>query len=569
MRLLRHKFVNLLVALISLAVVLAACAAPASTSNQKTSSDSTSPAASKPNGDQILRINLQSEPATIDPNRASWAQERTIILQTFEGLLSFNPDLTLRADVAKELPTVANGGISADGLTYTFNLKPNVTWSDGKRVTAGDFEYSIKRMLSPEIAADYAGFYFAIKGAEAYNGSADKDDATKQQLKDAVAVKAVSDGTLQITLAHPSPTFLQVMALWPAYPVRQDIIEKYGDKWTDPPNYVGDGPYMLTEWEHQDHLTLKPNPNYWGQKPTLTEIDVKEITDINASLAAYKNDELDITAVPPGTEKATMADPTLGSEVVRNPELVTFGFRYNVAVPPFDNVKVRQAIATAIDRDAFIDKVRGGVGKPATSWIPPGMPDYDPTLGDQYKFDPAKARQLLAEAGYSDVTKLPPIKFQYSDTAGNKTIAQFLQGQMKENLGIDITLEPMESKAFAQAVNSKQFTWSWVGWGADYPDPDNWLPELFGTDASNNKQNYSNSQFDVIAEQAMTELDNTKRLQLWAQAQKIIVDDAVMAFMNYRERFVLVKPWVKGLTPTGMDGGSIGDMFFTNIYIQK
>ncbi len=555
----RTKLLSGLVALASVMIVLATgCGTPSGTTNPATG---TTP--------QVYRVNLQGEPATIDPNRASWAQERTIILQVFEGLLNFNTDLTLRPDVAKEIPTVANKGISADGLTYTFNLNPNAVWSDGKKVVAGDFEYSIKRMLSPQIASDYASFYFAIAGAEAYNASGDKDAAAQQQLKDAVGVKAVNDSTLKITLAQQSPTFLQVMALWPAYPVRQDIIEKYGDQWTEPPNYIGNGAYLLTEWVHQDHLTLTINPNYWGTKPFLTEIDIKEITDINASVAAYKNSELDMSGVSPGTEKATMADSVLGPEVKRNPELVTFGFRYNVAIPPFDNVKVRQAIATAIDRNAFIEQVRGGVGKPATSWIPPGMPGYDSNLGTQYAFSPTKAKQLLADAGYPDASKLPTIKFQYGDTAGNKVIAQFLQAQMKDNLGINITLEPMESKAFNLLVNNKQFTWAWYGWGADYPDPDNWLPQLFGTGAGNNKQNYSNPQFDSLSKQALAELDNTKRLQEWAQAQKIVVDDAAMAWMLYRERFVVVKPWVKGLTPTGMDGGVMGDMFWSKIYIQK
>ncbi len=490
-------------------------------------------------------------------------------MPVFEGLLGFNQDLTLKAVVAKEIPSLSNKGISADGKTYTFTLKSNVTWSDNQKVTAKDFEYSIKRMLSPDLAAEYAGFYFAIAGAEAYNSAADKDAATKDQLKAAVAVKAVNDTTLQITLAQPSPTFLQVMALWPSYPVREDIVTKFGDKWTEPPNYIGNGPYLLTEWVHQDHLTLKVNPNYWGTKPKLSEIQIKEMTDINASVAAYKNNELDMTQVAPGTEKSFMSDPTLSKEVLRYATLTTYGFRFNMTTPPFDNPKVRQALATAVDRDAWIDKVRGGVGKAATSWIPPGMPDYDATLGSQYKFDPVKAKQLLADAGYSDVSKLPKISFQYSDSAGNKTIAQFLQAQMKDNLGIDITLEPMESKAFSTAVNQKQYMWSYYGWGADYPDPDNWLPELFGTGAGNNKQNYSNKAFDDISKQAKVELDNTKRLQLWAQAHKIVVDDAPMVFLNYRERFFLVKPALKGMLTTGMDGTIPGDMFFPSMYLQK
>ncbi|MEW6034350.1 MAG: peptide ABC transporter substrate-binding protein [Chloroflexota bacterium] len=518
---------------------------------------------------QVLRANLAGEPATIDPNRASWAGERTPIMQVFEGLFGFNQDLSLRPIGAAEIPTVANGGISADGKVYTFKLNPKVTWSDGKKVTAKDYEYSIKRMLSPDLAAEYASFYFDIVGAEAYNGAADKDAATKAQLRDALGVKAVDDLTLRVTLAQARPTFLSIIALWPSYPVREDIITKYGDKWTEPPNYIGNGPFLLTEWVHQDHMTFKVNPNYWGTKPKLTEIQLKMVTDVNAELAGYKNNELEISRVPTGTEKATLADPVLSKEIVRYNELVTFAFQFNVAKPPFDNLKLRQALACAVDRVSFVDKVRAGVGTPALSWVPPGMPGHDPNLGKEYGFNVTKAKQLLGEAGYADVSKLPELKFQYADTAGNRLMAQFLQGQLKDNLGINLTLEPMEPKAFSQAVNAEQHTWAWFGWGADYPDPDNWLPELFGTDAGNNHTNYSNPAFDALARQAKSELDNTKRLQMWADAQEMVMADAPIVTMFYRERFVLVKPTVKGLKTTGMDGQVSGDMFFTDVYLVK
>ena len=554
----KPRLTYLALAVIALVTLIgSACAGPAGTTT------------GTGNTPQVLRLNLAGEPNLIDPSRMSWTNEATVIKQVFVGMFSFNADLTLKSVVAKEIPTVANKGISADGKTYTFNLNPNVTWSDGKKVTAKDFEYSIKRMLSPEIASDYASFYFAIAGAEAYNAATDKDAATKEQLKSAVGVKAVNGTTLQITLAYQSPTFLQLMALPQSFPLREDIIAANGEKWTEPPNYIGNGPFVLTEWVHQDHITLKPNSNYWGAKPKLSEIQLKMITDINASLAAYKNNELDMTTVQPGTEKTIMADPVLSKEIVRFNDLATYGLTFNLAVPPFDNAKVRQAITTAIDRDTFIDKIRNGVGKPATSWIPPGMPGYNANLGSQYKFDKAKAKQLLSDAGYSDVSKLPPIKFQYADSAGNKTIAQFLQAQMKDNLGIDLILEPMETKAFQAAYNAKQYSMKWGGWIADYPDPENWLPELYGTKGGNNKQNYSSKQFDDLAAQAKVELDNSKRLQLWDQAQQIVVDDAPFAFINYRERFQVRKPWVKGMVTTAMDASLIGDFFWDQIYIQK
>jgi oligopeptide transport system substrate-binding protein len=325
------------------------------------------PSGGAPAGEQVLRVNLASEPAQIDPNRASWAQELTIIRQCFQGVLGFNQDLTLRAETATQIPSVANGGISADGKTYTFKLKNNVTWSDGQKVTAKDYVYSIKRMLDPALAAEYASFYYSIAGAEDYNGG--KGSA------DAVGVRAVDDYTLELKLVAAQPTFLQIMALWPSYPVRQDIIAAQGEKWTEPPNYIGNGPFMLTEWVHQDHLTFKQNPNYWGTKPKLTEITLKDVADPNAELASYRNGELEFSRVPTGTESTFMSDPDLH----RYAELTTFAWRFNLKVPPWDNINVRKGISCAVDRGAFVNQVRSGVGKPATSWIPPACPVTTPT----------------------------------------------------------------------------------------------------------------------------------------------------------------------------------------------
>lgn len=523
----------------------------------------------QPSGEQILRVNLAGEPAQIDPNRASWSSERSVIQQVFEGLLAFKQDLSLTPAVAKEIPTIGNGGISADGLTYTFKLKTNVTWSDGSKVTAKDFVYSIKRLFDPDLACEYASFYYDIVGGADYNAAADATAAAKASLKAAIGVKAVDDYTLEIKLAQPRPIFLSLMAMWPVYPVREDIITSKGEAWTEAGNYIGNGPFIMTEWVHQDHITFKQNPNYWGDKPELVEIQYKMITDANAAYAAYLNGELDISGVPVGTEKATMNDAALSPQIVRYAELVTFAFQFNVNKAPFDNVKVRQALATAVDRESFVNNVRSGVGKPAYSWIPPGMPGYDADLGKEYTFNAAKAKQLLSEAGYSNLSTLPELKFQFSDTAGNRTIAQWLQGQLKDNLGINLTLEPMESKAFQQLVNAENFTWAWFGWGADYPDPDNWLPELFGTGAGNNHTGWSNAQFDALVTSAKAELDNTKRLQMLADAQEMVMADCPIATMFYRERFVLVKPYVKGLLTTGMDGQVAGDMFYGNVWMEK
>jgi oligopeptide transport system substrate-binding protein len=529
---------------------------------------STSCGGGAPAGTQVFTVNLAGEPESIDPNLSSWAASRSVILRCFDGLLGFNKDLSLRAMVAKEIPTTSNGGISADGLTYTFKLK-GYKWSDGKSVVAGDFVYSIKRMLDPVNAAEYASFYYNIVGAQDYNAATDKDAATVASLKAKVGVTATDDATLQIKLINQQPIFLDLMALWPVYPVREDIITANGDKWTEAATYIGNGAFKLTEWVHQDHLTFENNTSYSGTKAKLAKITYKMTTDANAAWAAYLAGELDMSGPPSGTEKTVMADTTLSPQIVRYNDLTTFAFQFNVHKAPFDNKKLRQALCCAFDRQSYIDQVRGGVGKVALSWIPPGMPGYNATLGQDYVFNPTKAKQLLSDAGFPAGAGLPELKFQYSNTGLNPPLAQLLQQQLKDNLSINLTLEPMESAAFSKLVNGNGETWAFFGWGADYPDPDNWLPQLFGTGAGNNHTTYSNPDFDALAAKASKELDNTLRLQEWDQAQAMVMADAPILTVFYRERFVLVKPYVKGFTPAGMDGQIAGDMFFELVSIQK
>jgi oligopeptide transport system substrate-binding protein len=197
------------------------------------------------------------------------------------------------------------------------------------------------------------------------------------------------------------------------------------------------------------------------------------------------------------------------------------------------------------------------------------MPGYNADIGKEYDFDPDRAKELLAEAGYPNGEGLPELKFQYANTGSNPNLAQLLQAQLKDNLGIDLTLEPMESAAFSALVNAEEETWAFFGWGADYPDPDNWLPELFGTGAGNNHTTYSNPEFDELAAEAKKELDNDKRIEMWDEAQQIVFADAPIMTVFYRERFVLVKPYVKNFTPTGMDGQIAGDVFYDGITIDK
>jgi oligopeptide transport system substrate-binding protein len=502
----------------------------------------TQPAA-QPSGPQEVTVNaLQGEPDNLDPNRSSFATEAAVIRQIFEPLLIFDKDL-------KPAPGAASSfDVSPDGKTYTFHLKQGAKWSDGQPVTAKDFVYSYKRILDPNIAAEYASFFSdaGIVGAADYNsgkGSADN-----------VGVKAVDDNTLQVQLENPSGYFPNLAALWVVPPLRQDIIEKAGDAWAqDPSTYIGNGPFKMSEWVHQDHITLVPNPNYTGTASKLQKVTFLMVTNGEADYAAYRNNERDWTLVPDADVQAVRGDSELSKQAVEYTELTTFWLIMNNAKKPLDNLSVRKALSKAIDRQAMIRDVGAGVGKPATSMIPPGMPGYQADLGKDIDFDANGAKQLLAQAGFSDPSQFPQLRFRFATTSANQARAEFIQAQLKQNLGITIVLDSMESKAYQAAYKDKDYELAFGGWGADYPDPQDWMGSLFGCKASNNKYNYCNQQFDQASDKGDTGTDLNQRLQAYAEAQKILMDDLPVAPLFYRGRMVLVKPYVQNMVITPKD----------------
>jgi len=494
-------------------------------------------------GTQEITVNaLQGEPDNLDPNRSNFATEAAVIRQVFEPLLTFDKDL-------KPGPGAASSyDVSADGKTYTFHLRQGAKWSDGQPVTAKDFVYSFKRILDPAIAADYATFLTdsGIVGAADFN--------SKKGTADNVGVRAVDDNTFEIKLESPIGYFPNIVALWVVAPLRQDIIEKAGDSWAqDPSTYIGNGAFKITEWVHQDHITLVPNPNYAGTKPTLQKITLLMVTSNEADYAAYRNNERDWTIVPDADVQAVRNDPQLSKEAHEYTELTTWWLVMNNAKTPLDKPLVRKAFAKAIDRQAMIRDIASGLGKPATSMIPPGMPGYQPDLGKDIDFDPTAAKDLLKQAGFADPAQFPQLHFKFGTTSANQARAEFIQAQLKQNLGVDIVLDSMESKAYQAAYKAKDYDLAWTGCGADYPDPQNFMTGLFSCNASNNKYNYCNKEFDAAAAKGDTGTDLTQRLQAYAQAQGILVSDLPVAPLYYRGRMVLVKPWVQNLVITPKD----------------
>ena len=553
-----------------LAIILAACggasSGPTGANNQ-----------AAPPDQQVLNLRMTGEPKTIDPQRASSATDVSIIRQLFGTLFTYDDNLQIVPDLASEVPTLDNGGISHDGKTYTLHLRKELKWSDGKALTSTDVVYGMKRMLDPKVAGPNASNYYGIVGARDYNNGLGTKAAPKtpseaelETLRDAVAVQAPDPTTVVISLLQANGGFLQQLSVWPSAPVRRDIIESKGDAWTEAGTLIGNGPFVLKEWAHADHFTLEANPLWHRGAVKLSRVNIKMIEDDVAAFAAYLAGDLDSSAVPPANRREAMTPGTaLNAALVRKPALTTFALEFNNKEAPFDNQKVRQAFGMAVDRKTFVDGVQQGVGIPTTAWIPPGMPGYDAAAGKQLDYDAAKARQLLSDAGYPDGQGLPrPTLFMRSSDV-NKVVAQYLQEQFRKVLGVDVDIDLVDAATYSTRFGKGQFNFTFNSWTAAWPFPDNWLSNLFTTGSAGNYFSYSNSKVDDLLQRAGAELDRGKQLDLYGQAQKGVLDDAAIAPVYNAEIFIVLNPRVRDFAVTGIDGSVKGDMNLWRTWIAK
>ncbi len=557
----------------TLAVLLAACGGDG---DEDTGGTGDQGAKDAPTEQQILRTRLTGEPKTIDPHKTNFADETTMTKPLFNGLFTFNEKLEVVPAVAAEMPTVDNGGISKDALTYTIKLRKDTKWSDGKTVTAKDFEYSMRRAMDPKVAGPYTSNYFALKGAEAYNTAFGTKDAPKTptdaqltQLRDAIGVKAKDDYTIEYTLTTTDASWLQKLAIWTAFPVRQDVVDKFGDKWTEAGNMVSNGAFMLKEWSHNQRFVLVPNPNWFGEpKPKIQQLIIVMMENDAAAYAAYLNNELDLVGVPPANrDEVKSPSSPLNKELRRGGDGTTFALMMNNEKAPFNNPKFRQAFATAFDRAAYVEVVLRGVGRPTTSWVASGEPGHNPELGKQYGFDATKAKQLMAEAGFPNGQGLPKITFLAVSTDTNRNVvAPFVIENFKKNLGIDVEYEFVDTATYTSRYTRNEHQVAIGGWHLDWPYPDNWLPNILGCKQSNNHTGYCNSKFDGLMKQALAEPDQKKQLQLFEEGQKLAIDEVAFAPIYERDYFVLVKPWVKNLVITILDSAR-GDYNYHRISI--
>ncbi|HET6465880.1 MAG TPA: peptide ABC transporter substrate-binding protein [Nitrospiria bacterium] len=491
-----------------------------------------------------FRMTLSNEPPTLDWNLATDSVSFDVLINLMEGLTEYDEQLRPRPAVARSWE------VAPDGRTYLFHLREDARWSDGKPVTAGDFEYSWKRLLDPKTAAEYAYFLYDIEGAEDYNtGKTDRPDS--------VGVRALDDRRLEVRLRKPIVFFPSITTFMVTFPMRRDVVEKFGERWTEPGHLVTEGPFMLDEWRHEYKLTLGPNPYYYGERPALSKIVMFVVNETATALTLYETGDLEMATLPPEAMSAYRGK----TEYVSAPILRGYYYGFNVLKPPFSDPRVRRAFSMAVDRREFPAILKRGE-IPASFWIPPGMPYYNPALG--LPFDPEGARRLLADAGYPGGRGFPTVTAAFNTAPENSLIAENLQAQWKRNLGVEVLLDNQEWKVYLKQLQTDPPPLFRLGWGADYPDPDNFM-NLFTSTSGNNRTRWKNDRYDALIRSAAAEPDPHRRQAAYDEAQRILLetDAAIMPLFVATQNWV-IKPYVRGLRVNALEL-----LEFKNVHLER
>ncbi|HYY46336.1 MAG TPA: peptide ABC transporter substrate-binding protein [Candidatus Angelobacter sp.] len=524
-----------------------------------------------PDDKQILRTNSQTEPNSLDPGQQTYDYEGLIGRNTFETLLKPTKDLK---DV--QGAAASSYDVSSDGLTYTFHIRSNAKWSDGQSVKASDFVYGWQRILDPSLAAGYADPFFdgTVKGGENYSKVDTKDKAALQSYLSALGLSAPDDHTFKVTLQAPAGYFKWIATLWVGAPIRKDIVEKYGsDKWaTVPSQVIGNGPFKISEQVPKDHITLVPNPNYWGDKPHIQKWIDYFIEDANQYFAKYQTGDLDVTTVPLANADLVKSG-NLKNEFHKVAQLDTFWLAMNLTKPPFNNPKVREAVSRAIDRNALVNQVAKGFYIARQTFIPLGMNGYKPELGSAQDFDATKAKAALQASGVTgDV--IDKVQLLTRNTTTNKQLNEFIVNQINTNLGVHWTLQVVDSKSVTgQYLRKGNFQiYGPDGWGADYPDQQDWY-DIFETGGCHgtNWGCWNNKAYDDLVTKADATTKDSDRQKLYDQAHEMLVNNYVVAFLYNRPAPVIWKPYLQGLTITPIDEAIYlpGSVNLTTAYITN
>jgi oligopeptide transport system substrate-binding protein len=468
--------------------------------------------------DQTITIGWGAEPPSLDPGLATDVTSSNILLSIMDPLVTLGDDL-------EPVPSLAESwDISKDGKTVTFHLRGDGKWTNGDPVTAEDFEWSWKRTISPDLAADYAYQFYGIVGAAEYN-ACEKNCAA---LRDKVGVKAVDDRTLQVQLTSAQPWFVQQVSHHSFLAVHRATVEQFGDRWTEPGNIVTDGPFKLAAWEHSASIDLVKNDAWRGAADvSLARVNGKIIVDGTTRVQSFEAgevDALDAGGLPPDEIGRLKETP----EYEVYPALGTYYYGFNLKNLP--DIHERRALSLAIDRRTIIDNIAQADQVPTTGFAPKGLPGFDsfnpnsPWTPESGDLDAAKNELAQAKNPKTDLTLF------FNDSPGHREIATAVQAQWKE-LGISTTLKQQEWAQFLEFLgpppNSAVDVYR-SGWIGDYVDAINFL-ELWTCDSGNNNSNYCDKEYDALVEQARSTQDDQARYEIYAQLeQKLIGEDGAL-----------------------------------------
>ncbi len=445
------------------------------------------------------------EPDTFDPALTTSVGGGRLAAALFEGLTTYNP-----RDISKPEPGVARRWeVSEDRKIYMFFLR-KTTWSNGKPVTADDFVQSWERVLNPVTGSKYASIMYCIKGAEAYNKGETNDFST-------VGVEAVDPLTLRVTLREVTPFFLDLTSFATFMPVNSKCVGMHGRLWIKPGNIVTNGPYLLESWHFNYKFRLRKNPSYWNSVRVKTAIlDIFSVEDTHTGFNIYETGGAHlITSVP----DSLLRRVNKRRDFHACPAFGTYFYRFNCRVKPLDDVRVRRALALAINRKRIAEKIKKGGEEPAYSFVPPGAGAY--TSPKWCGFDPKKAARLLAEAGYPDGRNFPSLHLLYNTSKSHENAAKSICSMWRKHLNIDVGLKNQEWKVFLDTTVSLEYEISRGGWYGDYLHPFTFL-DIMRSDDGNNRTGWKNAEYDALLKKAKTVTQTEERLALMKQAEEIL-----------------------------------------------
>jgi oligopeptide transport system substrate-binding protein len=493
----------------------------------------------------ILLIGNGAEPMSLDPHLVTGVPENRILASLIEGLIAYHP-----TDDDEPEPGVAESWEhNADYTQWRFKLRENARWSNGDPVAAGDFVYSWQRILSPALGAQYAEMLYVIRNAEAFH---------QGQLQDfrQVGVRALDDRTLEVDLKGSTPHFLSMLKHYSFYPVNPRAVEQFGgmterqNNWSTTENYVSNGPFRLTQWTTNQIIKVEKNPEYWdAQRVQLNEIHFFPIENVNSEETAFRAGRLHITSTvsPDRIPSFRQSNP---EELRIDPYLGNYFLRINVTRQPFNDPRVREALNLAVDRQLLVDRVAQGGQAPASGFVPPGLDNYAPS--ERVQFNPERARQLLAEAGFPGGRGFPRKEILINTSEAHRKIAESVQAMWKQHLGIDVGIYNQEWKVYLDSQQNLDYDLARAGWIGDYPHPLTFL-EIFTTGNGNNDTGWSNARYDALIRQAQASGNEQDRLRLLGEAEEILLAELPIIPVYWYTRTYLKDPRVQGWHPTLLD----------------